>query len=178
MPILRKNVMIRPWRFARCLTATRGSLICSLVVVLLDVVLDGSYVFSLLVCPIWLFVSAALVMQRRPRLGVAAARVMIPIVTGLLVFMNYSVQRKIAIRNAAHLIQACERYHDANGAYPERLSDLVPRYLSSIPRAKYCCSYGEFRYYGPPRLMLFWYEIPPFGRRVYNFESGNWRYMD
>jgi hypothetical protein len=80
--------------------------------------------------------------------------------------------------NAARLIEACERYREANGAYPERLADLAPLYLSSVPRAKYCCSYSEFRYYGSPSPILSWYQIPPFGRRVYNFETGKWRYLD
>ncbi|HXT57234.1 MAG TPA: hypothetical protein VN699_01315 [Pirellulales bacterium] len=115
---------------------------------------------------------------RRPRLGVAAARVLIPVVTGLFVVVNYSVQRTIAMGNAERLIQACERYREDNGAYPEHLGELVPRYLNSVPRAKYCCSRSEFWYFGAPRPLLVWYEVPPFGRRVYNFETGNWRYMD
>ena len=108
----------------------------------------------------------------------AAARVLIPVVTGLFVVVNYSVQRTIAMGNAECLIQACERYREDNGAYPERLGELLPRYLNSVPRAKYCCSRSEFWYFRAPRPLLVWYEVPPFGRRVYNFETGNWRYMD
>jgi hypothetical protein len=80
--------------------------------------------------------------------------------------------------NAERLIEACERYREANETYPERLGELVPRYLNSIPRAKYCCSWGEFWYFGAPRPLLLWYEIPPFGRKIYNFERGTWRYLD
>jgi hypothetical protein len=159
-------------------TATRASLCCSLVLIFLDVVLDGSYFFSAAICPVWFIVAVVRVMARRPSLCMAAARVLIPLVTGLLVVANYSVQKRIAMGNAARLIQACEHYREVNGAFPERLGDLVPRYLDSVPRAKYCCSLSEFGYHGAPRHILFWWECPPFGRKVYTFETGQWQYMD
>ncbi len=165
-------------RCCDCLTAIRGSLICALVVVFFDVVVSGCYLFSALVCPLWCIVGAVRAALQQPGPGMAAARVLIPIVTGLLAFANYSVQRSIAMGNAERVIEACERYREANGAYPERLGELVPRYLNSVPRAKYCCSWSEFWYFGAPRPLLFWYEIPPFGRRIYNFERGTWRYLD
>ena len=165
--------------FREGLTAIRGTLVCALIVVFLDVGLDGCYIFSSLVCPIWFLAGVVRAIARRPRLGVAAARILIPIVTGLLVAANYSVQGRIATANAACLIQACERYREANGAYPEQLGDLVPRYLSSVPRAKYCCSSSEFEYYASlQRHLLWWYDCPPFGRRVYTFETGKWHYRD
>lgn len=172
--------------FGRCcgyLAAIRGTLICAMVVILFDVVDSGCYLFSAMVCPIWCIVGAFRSREspgrEAPGPGVAAARVLIPIVTGLLAFANYSAQRTIAMGNAERVIEACERYREANGAYPERLGKLVPQYLNSVPRAKYCCSWGEFRYFeGPPAHMLLWYEIPPFGRRIYNFERGDWGYLD
>lgn len=160
------------------LTDISGTLICALVVILFDVVISGCYFFSALVCPIWCIVGAVRAGMKQSEPGVAAARVLIPILTGLLAFANYSAQRTIAMGNAERVIEACERYREANGAYPERLAELVPRYLNSIPRAKYCCSWGEFWYFGPPRPLLFWYEVPPFGRRIYNFERGAWSWLD
>ncbi len=108
----------------------------------------------------------------------AAIRVLIPVATGLLVIANYSVQKRIAMANSARLIQACEQYREAHGAYPGRLDDLVPHYLGSVPRAKYCCWLSGFWYLASPQHLLLWYEIPPFGRRVYMFETGEWRYLD
>ena len=153
-------------------------MICALVVVLLDVVFSGSYLFASRICPIWFLVALVLAIVRRPSVGVAAARILLPLATFLLVIANSSVQKRIAMAHAAQVIQACEQYREANESYPERLSDLVPRYLSSVPKAKYCLSFGEFMYFGSPHPMLVWYEIPPFGRRVYNFETGNWKYLD
>jgi hypothetical protein len=159
--------------------AIRGTLICSLVVVVLDVVVDGSYTFSALVCPIWFVAAVVRAIARRPSLAVAAFRILVPVVTGMFVIANFSLQGKIAMGNAARVIEACEQYREVNGAYPERLSELVPRFLSSVPKAKYCFMWSEFGYYsGSPGHLLLWCEFPPFGRRVYNFETGKWRYLD
>jgi hypothetical protein len=172
------SVKNRGGRLGDGLTAVRGTLFCSAVVIFLDVVLEGSYLFAALVCPIWFLVGVVRAIVQRPGWCVAAARVLIPVATLLLVLANYSLQVRIAMANSARLIQACERYREANGNYPERLDDLVPRYLSSIPRAKYCLDDGEFKYYSPPTPMLRWTQIPPYGRRVYNFETREWNYID
>ena len=50
----------------------------------------------------------------------------------------------------------------------ERLADIVPRYLDSVPRAKCCCLRNDFSYYASAGgHTLGWYIVPPFGRRVY-----------
>jgi hypothetical protein len=98
-------------------------------------------------------------------------------VTLLLVLANYSIQKSIATANAAYIIQACESYREANGSYPARLDRLIPRYLRSIPRAKYCFWFGEFQYF-PEVHLLCWFDIPPCGRRVYSLERRTWRYLD
>jgi hypothetical protein len=160
------------------LTAIRGTMICALIVVLLDVLIGGSYLFATLICPIWFLVAVFRAIIPPPSLGVAVARVMIPLVTLLLVIANYSLQQRIAMANAARVIQACEQYRKAGGAYPQRLDNLVPGYLSSIPKAKCCFAFNEFSYLASAGHILVWCECPPFGRRVYNFETGNWKYLD
>ena len=58
-------------------------------------------------------------------------------------------------------------------------AELVPHYLPSIPRAKYCIVWGQFVYFfneGKP--LLFWYVVPPFNRRTYNFQTRQWRYIE
>jgi hypothetical protein len=154
------------------------SLICFLTVVLLDVVVDGDYFFSLLVCPIWFLANVVWTASRRPNIRVATVCVLIPVATWLLVAANYSLQGRIAMANASRIIQACDEYRQTNGAYPERLSDLVPSYLSSIPRAKYCLSISWFLYFGPTHPILSWCQFTMFGRRVYSFDTRKWRYLD
>lgn len=156
----------------------RGSLVGALILLFLDVVLDGFYHFSLLACPVWFFVSVAKAHLQCPAWRVAIARALVPLVTLVLAVANYNVQESIAMARAADIIRACESYREANGSYPDRLDQLVPRYMNSIPRAKYCCWLGEFQYSPSPRShILRWYLIPPFGRMVYNFETRKWFFV-
>ncbi len=174
------------------LAPIRGTLIFATVVATYDLGFVGAYLLSGL-CTIWFVVAVIRAVLRRPTWRVAAARILTPVVVGLLAFGNHHFQGTIAMGNAAHVIQACERYREATGSYPKRLDELVPRYLNKVPRAKYCLLYGEFWYWGPrvfadrtadqtenqtPRAILTWYELPPYGRRIYAFETGKWGYID
>lgn len=159
----------------------RGSLILAAVLIFLDAIDSGSYLFSLLVCPIWFVVALILAMKGCASPGVAFARILIPVITGVIVLVNASVQNSIAQNNAVRIVAACEQYRAANGAYPAKLNDLVPQYMGSIPPAKYCLMWNSFFYHADseqPTTMLFWVELPPFGRPTYNFEDGRWGYLD
>ncbi|MFO0790490.1 MAG: hypothetical protein U0805_13630 [Pirellulales bacterium] len=169
------------WRFWPSrdeLIATSGTIFCSLFVIFFDVVLSGYYVTAALICPIWLLVSIVRIRIRYPGNRIAAVRILFPIITLLLVVANSSGQYTMAKSRATQLIQACERYHEANGAYPEQLNDLVPNYVDSIPPAKYCLERSDFEYTGPPHPLLLWYVCPPFARNVYDFEAAEWRFVD
>jgi hypothetical protein len=173
------NLEFRWRRWREGLTAIRGSLICAVILVFLDVVVHGSYLYSAMVFPIWLLVALVRAAVCRPGIGVAFARLLMPVATMVLVVANNHLQGQIARGNATRLILACERYQAASGAYPERLADLVPRHLNRIPRAKYCLLWGNFEYFkGEHSPLLYWYAVPPFGRKIYNFDEGRWGYLD
>lgn len=165
------SVKLHNRSFLAGLGAVRGTM-------LLDMVLSGSYLFAVLVCPVWFLVAVVGGIVRGSSLRLTAARMLIPLVTLLLVIVNTSLQGRIARANAARVIEACEQYQKVNGSLPDQLDDLVPRYINSIPRAKYCLEFGEFMCFGPQTPILVWCEIPPFDRRVYNFERGSWGYVD
>lgn len=146
----------------------------------LDVVGDGSYLFSGLVCPIWFLMSVVKNLIWRPRRGVALLRIAIPALTLGIVLANTAIQWTIAEGNAAQIIKASEEFHAAKGRYPKTLDELVPEYLSSVPRAKYSLN-GKFWYYcdgESGRPILWWCKVSPFGKEVYGFESKRWRYID
>ena len=155
-----------------------GSLLAASLLICHDIVLCGSYVGSYLACPVWLVVSIVALFVQRPSARVAIARVLFPLVTLLLVLANYSLQKSIATANAAKIVRACESYREANGSYPDRLDELVPVYVNSIPRAKYCCSWGEFVYYRSPRYPILWWYPMPFAKMVYNFDTRTWCSID
>ena len=144
-----------------------------------DVAFSGSFVMSFCVCPIWFLVSILKNAIQRPGWRLALLRIAVPALTLGLVLANDAAQFWIAKANAARVVTACEEFHVANGRYPQSLDELVPRHMPSVPRAKYCLGFGEFRYWymdGEP--MLLWYAVPPFGRKVYDFENRRWNYID
>jgi hypothetical protein len=90
----------------------------------------------------------------------------------------------IAEANGEKIFTACEDFNRDNGRYPETLSELCPRYMPYVPRAKYCLWSGEFVYYthkdfSPvPGYTLEYYVIPPMARMVHNSGKPGWFLVD
>lgn len=94
---------------------------------------------------------------------------------------NDAFQRGVAETNAEEVVAACESYRADNGRFPRRLDQLVPRYLSSVPVAKYCLGPGRFVYSSSDNTgitKLFWYVAPPRLRKVYDFETRSWSHLE
>lgn len=143
-----------------------------------DVGFSGSYLLSLIGCPIWFLGCLLKGMEDRVGWRRIFLRMAIPAVTLGVAWSGNGVQIKIAEANSRRIIAACERFQAAHGTFPRTLDELVPDQLASVPRAKYCLVYGEFRYFNDGRPMLGWYVVPPFGRRTYDFETRRWNYID
>ena len=161
------------------LRKVRGSLIGAGVLLGVDIVVSGSFLFSVLLGPIWLLVAILKAIIRRRDWPVSVTRVVIPLVTLVLVFGNASLQSRMAQANAKRIINACTRYQATHGVYPKTLEILIPKYLDSVPRARYAVMFGEFRYWelnGQHTLM--WVSVPPFTRPYYKFEEARWGYLD
>ena len=138
----------------------------------------GSFLWSSLVCPIWLLVSLARIPSQRPR-GTALAQVAIPVMTLAVVLANSAVQSRVAKANAEKVVAACEQFHADHGRFPRILDELVPEYLAQVPRAKYCVLYGQFLYINRENHpILIWFDIPPHGRPNYDFQARRWGYVD
>jgi len=143
-----------------------------------DIGFTGSYILSLLCCPVWLFVILLKCVTKRANRRCSLASAAIATLTLCLVLANNSVQTRIAEANALKIIEACEQFSAFNGRYPNSLDELVPRFIPSVPRAKYCLAFGEFRYFNHGRPMLVWCETPPYGRRVYEVDTQRQSYID
>jgi len=142
-------------------------------------VADGSFLFSLLACPVWFLVSLTKSAIQRPPWAVALGRAAIPLVTVAVVLANSAVQSKIARANAGKIVAACEQFRAESGRFPHTLDELVPEYLAFVPRAKYCLVWGDFQYFnnsGHP--ILGWVDVPPYGRPTYEFQNRRWGYVD
>lgn len=147
-------------------------------VLLFDVAFDGSYLLSIVVCPVWLLVSLVRSAVNRQPSQVVLFRAAIPVLTLAIALVNTFVQWNIAKKNGEQVVSACESFQAANGRYPKTLEELVPQYLPSIPLAKYCAS-GQFRYHNsedhPPIL---WWSKFGFLHRIYSFDRKQWNELD
>jgi len=85
----------------------------------------------------------------------------------------------MARERAEAVVAAANAFHTAQSRYPHTLEELVPRYLPDVPRAKYTWISGRFRYvYDDGGGQLSYMAVPPFGRRIYNFKTQRWSYLD
>lgn len=162
-----------------CRRDVKLSLGVACLVLIWDVGITGSCLLSCLFCPIWCVVSLLKSAIQRPGWKLAAFRVAIPLVTLGLAFYNNVIQLRRAEANATQLVAACEEFQRVNGKFPQTLHDLTPRYLPSVPRAKYCLVYGEFGYWSlGNHPILVWCVVPPFVRRIYDFDQKQWNSLD
>jgi hypothetical protein len=81
------------------------------------------------------------------------------------------LDRQLGAERADEVVRALRRHRAEQGAWPERLEQLVPRYLPLVPRASFRLCFAEFIYQpDPPELM--WTVWPPYGRRIIQLEDG------
>lgn len=100
-----------------------------------------------------------------------------PLLTFAVAMSNGTLQWKISDVNAQRVIKACEEFRVVNGRYPSKLDELVPKYLTSVPPAKYCMG-GNFWYVNSDDLCMLWWSRYGFYRRIYHFDEKRWSNLD
>ena len=116
---------------------------------------------------------AILLKNRAARTGIYAA--MAAMVLGLNFLNNRHAKNQAEI-----IITACQQYENKHQKFPDKLEDLVPDFVTKVPRAKYIFGpFGKFNYwiYDNKHWVQYTY-LPPFGRFYYILEEGGWKYMD
>jgi hypothetical protein len=98
----------------------------------------------------------------------------------LMVFGLRIYNTALAKERAASVIAAVEKFKTDTGTYPDRLEQLVPGFLPRIPdKAKLTLMDSGFKSVASTgRHTLSYVTLPPFSRRVYDFESGQWHRSD
>jgi len=95
-------------------------------------------------------------------------------IIGIFKFNSY-----IGGENANIVIDAVNSYYADTSLYPDKLNQLIPNYLDSIPNCAYRIMDYKYRYYvDQDNAYLMWTVIPPWGRRNYNFNNAEWTYFD
>jgi hypothetical protein len=105
------------------------------------------------------------------------SRLAIYLGAAIIVFSFNMLNNQIAQTRAETLITAIKAYSQKEKRYPENLTDLVPKYVSSVPRAKYSMLFNNFDYSGEYHF-LYYVSFPPFLRSIYYFGSNRWSVMD
>ena len=97
----------------------------------------------------------------------------------VLVVVMVNVNAYITPLHADRLIKAVESYRAANGVYPQKLDDLVPKFIDHVPYAQYT-SLGVFWYArgGTKEPPMLWYNPHGMDHRTYYFETKDWHYLD
>ncbi len=110
-----------------------------------------------------------------------AARTGIYVAVAVLVLGANFANAQLARRRADTLIAACRQYEARHGRFPNRLDELVPDFIPSVPLAKYTLMppFNTFMYTARPgHHALMWVALPPFGRPYYVFEDNRWGFLD
>ncbi len=108
-----------------------------------------------------------------------AARTGIYVAVAVLVLSVNFANNQLARRRADTLIAACHQYEARHGRLPDRLDELVPDFIPSVPLAKYTLGFNTFMYMARPgHHSLMWVALPPFGRPYYAFEDNRWSILD
>jgi len=83
---------------------------------------------------------------------------------------------------AERVIAAVKAYQAKNSEFPQGLDHLIPEFLPAIPQAKWTFMWGDFSYTGPNEHtaipFLYYYALPPYGRRIYHFDERGWKVLD
>jgi len=95
----------------------------------------------------------------------------------LIVFSSNLVNNRIAHHRAEVLISSIKAYVSAEHKYPEKLQDLVPRYIPSVPDAKFSLMFNKF-YYSSKHPFLMYVSFSPFARPTYSFDKETWQVVD
>lgn len=115
--------------------------------------------------------------------GIVYGLAMMAIYLGMMasVVATISANNQLASRRADEIVAALKQYRATTGDYPAHLTDLVPGYLPSIPRAKYTLMFDDFSYHHTPNEpggFLMYTTLPPFGRRTYSLDTTTWGSLD
>lgn len=148
-----------------------------------DAIYTGLPVFGVFLCLIMILVNFITVLRlwRRDRTNAIKSvikLVIFPLTVGAILgtcFFNEYIGNK----NSKLIIKAVENFKTEHGAYPDRLEDLVPTFLSKIPRSSFRLSSNKYIYLANQDFhQLIWVKVPPFGRYVYQFEKKKWSFID
>ena len=135
----------------------------------------------ILVIFIWFIPKAlfSLLIKNKEKAKKYALRSAVYFLTVAAMIFGLYLNNQLAEQRSKIVIAALDNYKAQNGRFPDKLEELVPKFLPKIPLAKINV-YGSFRYYvfAEDRHTLMYVVVPPFGRKLYNLEKKSWSQLD
>jgi hypothetical protein len=159
-------------------SAEKGVLRIAIVAVclgLIDVFVSGWPLFSIFVCAAGLLYLGGTLAARgnRPLALLRAKKMLVTLFVGIAAIAATSFDAGQMEPRAAAVVDALRQFKLRHGHYPAKLQELVPEFMTEIPRPRLAAAAGEFRYFPDtqdPGLM--WTTMAPFGRTTLRIESG------
>lgn len=107
------------------------------------------------------------------------AKIALYTVTAIAIIGTIRLDIYLAEEKAEELVATLKQYQLRHGHYPDRLDALVPEFITFVPRARFSFALPSFAYIATPQSHNLSYVVmPPFGRKIYHMESGQWTEMD
>jgi predicted PurR-regulated permease PerM len=108
-----------------------------------------------------------------------AVKCLVYLCAGACIIGLFALNTYIGGTNADKIIHSIEKYKADKGEYPAELGNLVPEYMPKIPVCAYRMLSNKYRYsYTETSHYLMWAQLPPYGRRLYHFDTKEWTYID
>ena len=157
----------------------RGTMVAALVLFVADAYFLTQFLIAMLTIVIGVPVFLVKLFRRRrdrERCRMLLAKAAVYAFMVVLIIAAAQANDTVAAHRARRIIDACESFRAKTGSYPEKLSELVPGYLDSIPQAKLVFICGDFQYLARPGdHELLYYIVPPYSRKSYLLEQKKWR---
>ena len=96
----------------------------------------------------------------------------------LFFILSYQIRYKLDIYNGNKIATAIESYHQTNNSYPEKLKDLVPEHIDSIPFN--WTGYHHWHYWKNKKREGYTLLFLPYGfmKCAYNSQEKTWHCRD
>jgi hypothetical protein len=160
----------------------RKSLIAAIILFILDAFILNQGVIAaiaLLFVLFWFLPKALSLYFKKASPGYYLKKSLIYTIMAVSVLGANYLNNNIARQRAESLIAKIEKYKVDNGNYPPQLKELIPKYIDSVPVAKYALGFNRFYYInGRDDVLLLYVHFPPYGRPMYSFNRKEWTIID
>ena len=160
----------------------RKTLIIAICLFLIDALLLNQGIIgaiALLVVVFWLIPKSIFLWLKKQSVKPQLYKCAIYFLMAVLIFGANYLNNQIAKSRANQIIGAVEKFKAVNHRYPKKLAELAPEYIEAIPTAKYTLYANGFFYSNrDDHAFIGYVAMPPFGRRIYDFNQKKWGYLD